>query len=460
MLWGGRFESGPDAAIAAFTNSLPFDQRMAVQDVRGSIAHARMLGHQGIISGDEAAQIEAGLRAILHSLTEGEYSRQRLTGAEDIHSWVEARLRENLGPVAGKLHTARSRNDQVATDTRLYLRETGDGFDAQLREMQQALVDHAGEHLETILPGTTHMQHAQPVVLAHHLLAYFWMIQRDRERLQDWRKRVNILPLGAGALAGSPYPVNRAFVANELGFDGVGENSLDNVSDRDFVIELAAVLAVVAVHLSRLAEEICLWNTREFGFIELDDSVATGSSIMPQKKNPDVAELVRGKTGRVFGHLQSVLVTMKGLPLAFNSDMQEDKEAIFDSLDTVSGCVGAMTLMLRKCRFRPDRMLRATEGDFSTATDIADFLAIRGIPFRDAHEVVGHIVKTCEEQGRTLESLSAADLKAFHPEFEHAPADITSVAASVRARKSPGGTAPDEVRRQLTRAEEILQAES
>jgi len=448
-LWGGRFDKEPNAAIAAFTHSLPFDQRMAAEDVRGSIAHCRMLGRTGILSADEATQIEAGLREILEEVQHGE----RLDGAEDIHSWVESRLREKVGPVAGKLHTARSRNDQVATDTRLYLRETAEGLDAQLGEMQRALLDHAGEHLETVLPGYTHMQHAQPVVLAHHLLAYFWMLQRDRGRLADWRVRANVLPLGAGALAGSPYPVDRDFVAAELGFDRVGENSLDSVSDRDFVVELASALALVAVHLSRLAEEVALWNTREFSFIELDDSIATGSSIMPQKKNPDVAELVRGKSGRVFGNLQSLLVTMKGLPLAYNSDMQEDKERIFDSLDTVGGCLGAMTVLLRSCRFRTDRMRAATSGDFSTATDLADFLAQRGVPFREAHDVVGRIVKRCEGESRDLESLTAADLEAYHPEFAAASADITSVDASVRSRKSAGGAAPEQVRLQLQAAE-------
>ncbi len=455
-LWGGRFEKGPDEAIAAFTNSLPFDQRMAEQDIRGSIAHCRMLGHAGIVPADEAAQIQAGLGQVLEDVRAMAAAGERLTGAEDIHSWVESRLREKIGPVAGKLHTARSRNDQVATDTRLYLREAAEGLDAQLRALQSALLEHARVHTETVLPGLTHMQHAQPVVLAHHLLAYFWMLQRDRGRLADWRRRANVLPLGAGALAGSPYPVDRAFVARELGFDGVGENSLDNVSDRDFVVELNAALALVAVHLSRLAEEVALWNTREFGFIELDDTVATGSSIMPQKKNPDVAELVRGKSGRVFGNLQALLAMMKGLPLAYNSDMQEDKERVFDSLDTVAGCLGAMTQLFRSCRFRTDRMLAATRGDFSTATDLADYLAQRGVPFREAHEVVGRVVRHCEEQDTVLEALSAADLAAFHPLFAEAPADVTSVEASARARRSPGGTAPGEVRKQLEQAEAAL----
>lgn len=454
-LWGGRFSQGPNEAIAAFTNSLPFDQRMARQDVRGSIAHCRMLSHTGIVPNEDAQQIEAGLREILAEL-EGDALPRPLTGAEDIHSWVESRLREKIGPVAGKLHTARSRNDQVATDTRLYLRETVEELDEQLVTFQQALLTHAETGTETLLPGYTHLQHAQPVVLAHHLLAYFWMISRDRDRLTDWRRRANVLPLGAGALAGSPYPVDRAFVARELGFDGVGENSLDNVSDRDFVIELASALALIAVHLSRFSEEIVLWSTREFGFLELDDSIATGSSIMPQKKNPDVAELARGKTGRVIGNLQSLLVTMKGLPLAYNSDMQEDKERIFDSLDTVSGCLGALTLLLNVSRFRPERMRNATRGDFSTATDLADYLAQQGVPFREAHEVVGSIVRWCEERERDLESLTTVELTPFHTLFATAPADIASVEASVRARRSPGGTAPEEVRRQLAHAQQSL----
>ena len=453
-LWGGRFSSGPDAAMEAFTASLPFDQRMAEHDVRGSIAHCRMLGHTGILSVDEATLIESGLQAILTELP----TLGKLEGAEDIHSWVESRLYDKIGAVAGKLHTARSRNDQVATDTRLYLREAVDDLDEQVRAFQQVLLDHAKTHTETVLPGMTHMQHAQPVVLAHHLLAYFWMLQRDRGRLADWRKRANVLPLGAGALAGSPYPVDREFVAKELGFEGVGENSMDNVADRDFVIELNAALALISVHLSRLAEEIALWATREFGFLELDDSIATGSSIMPQKKNPDLAELVRGKSGRVFGNLQALLTTMKGLPLAYNSDMQEDKERIFDSLDTVTGCLGALNLLLTRSRFRPERMRAATAGDFSTATDLADYLAQNGIPFREAHEVVGRIVLSCEQNSRTLESLSAEELTPFHALFAQAPADITSVESSVRARSSPGGTAPDEVRQQLAKAEAALVA--
>ena len=451
-LWGGRFDKEPNAAIAAFTHSLPFDQRMAEQDIRGSIAHARMLGHSGIIPAADSAEIVAGLEAILEELP----GLGVLTGAEDIHSWMEARLRSKIGPVAGKLHTARSRNDQVATDTRMYLRAAADGISEQLRSLQTLLTEQAGEHLSTILPGYTHMQHAQPVLLAHHLLAYFWMFQRDRERIADWRRRANVLPLGAGALAGSPYPIDRDFVARELGFDAVGQNSLDNVSDRDFVIELAAALSLISVHISRMCEEMVLWATREFAFITLDDSVATGSSIMPQKKNPDVAELIRGKSGRVFGNLMSLLTTMKGLPLAYNSDMQEDKEQIFDSIDTISGALGALQLMLRHTSYRGERMRAATAGDFSTATDLADFLSQNGLPFREAHDVVGRIVRWCEEQQRTMEELAASDLTPFHELFAAAPGDLTSVDASVRARQTAGGTAPTVVLEQLNKAKSLL----
>ena len=456
-LWSGRFAGSLDPAIRSFTASLELDKRIASHDVRGSIAHAKMLGRQGIITEADAKTLVSAHDQIAVQLTAGTFPWP--ADAEDVHSAVERVLTERVGPVGGKLHTARSRNDQVATDARLYLREVAEEIDARLAEVQRALAHHAGENVETVLPGLTHMQHAQPVVLAHHLLAYFWMFQRDRSRLADWRKRVNVLPLGAGALAGSPYPIDREFVARELGFDSVGENSMDNVADRDFVIELAAVLALVAVHLSRLGEEIALWNAREYSFIALDDSIATGSSIMPQKKNPDVAELVRGKSGRVFGNLQSLLVTMKGLPLAYNSDMQEDKERIFDSVDTTLACLTAMGILLRSCRFRTDRMRAATAGDFSTATDLADFLAQRGVPFRDAHEVVGRIVRWCEQENRVLESLSNQELIPFHAQFAQAPADVTSVDASVRARRSPGGTAPVEVRKQLAKAEELLRAQ-
>jgi argininosuccinate lyase len=449
-LWGGRFTKAADETIEAFTASLPFDRRMALHDVRGSIAHVRMLGGCGIIPADDATRIEHGLREILSELESGVLEPM---GAEDIHSFVEQVLTARIGPVAGRLHTARSRNDQVATDTRLYLKEVAAELQARVRHLQRALVRHAEAHTHTVLPGLTHMQHAQPVVLAHHLLAYFWMLERDRSRLDDWARRADVLPLGAGALAGTPFPIDREAVARELGFARVSENSLDSVSDRDFVLELAAALSILMV---RLAEEIVLWNTREFGFVELDDSVATGSSIMPQKKNPDVAELVRGKTGRVCGNLSGLLMVMKGLPLAYNSDMQEDKEQLFDSIDTAAGCLTAMTRLLETAVFRPGRMAAATRGDFSTATDLADYLVRQGLPFREAHGIIGRIVRWCEENGKSLEELDAAALRRFSDRFEPGSERLVLVEGSVEARRSPGGTSPEQVQRQLAQANNLL----
>jgi len=454
-LWGARFNKGADETIEAFTASLRFDQRMARHDVRGSIAHVRMLGRGEIIPAADAARIEQGLREILAELEAGSLEP---SGAEDIHSFVEQELTARIGPVAGRLHTARSRNDQVATDTRLYLKEAAADLRARIRGLQRALVSHAESHTRTVMPGMTHMQHAQPVVLAHHLLAYFWMLKRDLDRLSDWERRADVLPLGAGALAGTPFPIDRDAVARELGFARVGENSLDSVSDRDFVLELAAALSLLMVHLSRLAEEIVLWNSREFQFIDLDDSVATGSSIMPQKKNPDVAELVRGKTGRVCGNLSGLLMVMKGLPLAYNSDMQEDKEQLFDSIDTVLGCLSAMTVLLQTATFRPARMEAATHGDFSTATDLADYLVRRGLPFREAHGVVGRIVRWCEENGKTLEDLDAAALHGFSEQFQPGAEELVKVSGSVAARDSAGGTSPEQVERQLAQAKNLLES--
>lgn len=454
-LWGGRFSKAADETIEAFTASLPFDQRMARHDVRGSIAHARMLGRCEIIPAADAAQIEQGLREILAELEAGTLEP---SGAEDIHSFIEQQLTGRIGPVAGRLHTARSRNDQVATDTRLYLKEAAAELRGRIGALQRVLVAHAEAHTRTVMPGMTHMQHAQPVVLAHHLLAYFWMLERDLGRLSDWERRADVLPLGAGALAGTPFPIDRESVAQELGFAHVGENSLDNVSDRDFVLELAAALSLLMIHLSRLAEEVVLWNSREFRFIELDDSVATGSSIMPQKKNPDVAELVRGKTGRVCGNLAGLLMVMKGLPLAYNSDMQEDKEQLFDSLDTVLGCLAAMTRLLQTATFRPERMEAATRGDFSTATDLADYLVRQGVPFREAHGIVGRIVRWCEGNGKTLEDLDAAALRGFSERFEPGSEELVKVSGSVAARDSAGGTSPEQVERQLARAKNLLES--
>ncbi len=457
-LWGGRFSASTDELVERLNNSLVFDQRLWRDDIAGSIAHATMLGETGIIPSDDARAIVAGLKAIEAGLESGELSFD--PSQEDIHSAVEALLRDKIGPVAGKLHTARSRNDQVATDTRLYLREAITQIDQLLVSFQQTLIALAERELarSTILPGYTHLQHAQPVLLSHHLLAYVWMFQRDRERLADCRKRVNVLPLGAGALAGTSFPIDRERVADLLGFEGICENSMDAVCDRDFVIEFLSVASIMMIHCSRLAEEIILWNTPEFGFITLDDSVTTGSSIMPQKKNPDVAELARGKSGRVFGNLIAVLTVMKGLPLAYNKDMQEDKEPLFDTADTLLVLLPAFDKTLATAKFNSDRMAASLRGDFSTATDLADFLVRKGMPFRDAHEVVGRIVRHCEENDIGLEELDGKSLHDLAPEFGEDAADIASIASSVSGRRARGGTAPAAVQEQLARAKEILGA--
>ena len=452
-LWGGRFDGPTDTLIEQLNNSLAFDARLWRQDIAGSIAHVTMLGETGILTAEEAAQIAAGLHTLQKDLETGKANLP--PDAEDVHTAVEGLLRERIGPLAGKLHTARSRNDQVATDVRLYLREQCDVIDALLSAFQKTLLDLAEREAETILPGYTHLQHAQPVLLSHHLLAYFWMFDRDRERLHDTRGRVNRLPLGAGALAGTGFPINRQRTAELLGFDSVVENSLDAVSDRDFIVEFLAAASLMMVHLSRMAEEIILWNSQEFRFVLLDDRVTTGSSIMPQKKNPDVAELARGKAGRVFGDLFSVLTLLKGLPLAYNKDMQEDKEPLFDAIDTLNLVLPAMQKTVATAQFRRERMREATQGDFSTATDLADYLARQGMPFREAHEVVGRVVRHCVERGIGLEDLDGAALAAFSPLLAAdtaAALRVLTVAATVAARTSEGGTAPNAVRRQWERA--------
>ena len=454
-LWGGHYDEPTDALIERLNNSLRFDARLWRHDIQGSIAHAAMLGTVGIIPLAEADQLVSGLTALEADLAAG--SVELPADAEDVHTAVEGLLRDRLGPVAGKLHTARSRNDQVATDIRLYLREVCERADQELAALQQALLDHAAAGIDTVLPGFTHLQHAQPVVLAHHLLAYFWMLDRDRERLADTRGRVNRLPLGAGALAGTGFPIDREQVASALGFDSVIPNSLDAVSDRDFAIEFLGFAAITMMHLSRLAEEIILWNTPEFGWITLHDSVTTGSSIMPQKKNPDVAELARGKTGRVYGDLISLLTLMKGLPLAYNKDMQEDKEPLFDAIDTLFLVVPAMRKTLATAKFRADRMLAATRGDFSTATDLADYLVRQGLPFRDAHDIVGKVVQHCTEHKIGLEDLDAAALSGFSPLLQQnteAALAVLTVQSCVAARTSQGGTAPSAVRKQMQLAQE------
>ncbi|MDG2990821.1 argininosuccinate lyase [Candidatus Synechococcus calcipolaris G9] len=453
--WSQRFESALHPAIARFNASIGFDIRLIEYDLTGSQAHARMLGKTGIIPAAEAEQLVAGLEQIRQEYRRGEF--QPGIDAEDVHFAVERRLTELIGDVGKKLHTGRSRNDQVGTDTRLYLREQVRLIQDQLRQWQRTLLDLAEPHIETLIPGYTHLQRAQPLSLAHHLLAYVEMAQRDWQRLDQLYERVNVSPLGSGALAGTTFPIDRHYSAELLNFGGVYRNSLDGVSDRDFAIEFLCAASLIMVHLSRLAEEVILWASEEFAFVKLTDSCATGSSIMPQKKNPDVPELVRGKTGRVFGHLQGMLVLMKGLPLAYNKDLQEDKEALFDGVDTVSACLEAMTILMAEgLTFRGDRLAVAVESDFANATDVADYLAGKGIPFREAYNLVGQVVKTCLAQGKILKELSLEEWQALHPKFD---ADIYAAIAPrqvVAARNSFGGTGFEQVRQAIAVARQAI----
>lgn len=414
-----------------------------------------MLGHTGIISTEEGEILVAGLEQVRQEHRSGNFAPG--IDAEDIHFAVERRLTELVGDVGKKLHTARSRNDQVGTDTRLYLRDQIQQIQHQIREFQSVLLTLAEQHIETLIPGYTHLQRAQPLSLAHHLLAYFEMSQRDWQRLSEIYHRVNISPLGSGALAGTTFPIDRHYTAELLNFEGVYANSLDGVSDRDFAIEFTCAASLILVHLSRLSEEVILWSSQEFNFVTLTDSCATGSSIMPQKKNPDVPELVRGKTGRVFGHLQALLVLMKGLPLAYNKDLQEDKEALFDAVTTVKACLEAMSVLMREgLTFNPDRLQQAVNEDFSNATDVADYLAAKGVPFREAYNLVGKVVKTSLAQGKLLKDLTLEEWKALHPQFE---ADIYAAIAPqqvVAARNSYGGTGFEQVRRAIATAKTRL----
>lgn len=458
-LWGGRFEGRTDALIERLNNSLAFDRRLWRHDILGSIAHAAMLGRQGILTSEEAGQIVEGLKRLEQDLASGVV--QLPDEAEDVHTAVEGLLRDRIGPVAGKLHTARSRNDQVATDIRLYLRDACGEIDTELNAFQETLLTLSDREMKTILPGYTHLQHAQPVLLAHHLLAYLWMLDRDRERLTDGLKRINRSPLGAAALAGTGFPIDRRRTAQDLGFDDILHNSMDAVSDRDFIAEFLATAGIIMMHLSRLAEEIVLWNSPEFGFVTLDDSVTTGSSIMPQKKNPDVAELVRGKTGRVYGDLISVLTTLKGLPLAYNKDLQEDKEPLFDAIDTLLLVLPALRRTLDTARFRSERMRQATQGDFSTATDLADSLVRLGVSFRDAHEITGGLVRRCIENGIVLEDLDVETLKQWLPALAGASESAVSALTvdwSVASRRSEGGVAEEAVRTQWIAAQQAVQS--
>ncbi len=453
--WSQRFESALHPAIARFNASIGFDMQLIEYDLTGSQAHAKMLAHTGIISGDEGEQLVTGLEQIRQEYRAGQFTPG--IEAEDVHFAVERRLTELVGDVGKKLHTARSRNDQVGTDTRLYLRSQIQLIRERLREFQTVLLTLAEQNVETLIPGYTHLQRAQPLSLAHHLLAYFEMAERDWQRLGEIYQRVNVSPLGSGALAGTTFPIDRHYTAELLNFGGVYANSLDGVSDRDFAIEFLCASSLIMVHLSRLSEEVILWASEEFRFITLKDSCSTGSSIMPQKKNPDVPELVRGKTGRVFGHLQGLLVLMKGLPLAYNKDLQEDKEALFDAVVTVQSCLEAMTILLHEgMEFRRDRLLEAVSEDFSNATDVADYLATKGVPFREAYNLVGKVVKTSLAQGKLLKDLTLEEWQALHPQFE---ADIYAAIAPrqvVAARNSYGGTGFDQVRQALKSAQERI----
>ena len=448
--WSGRFAGGANPTAEAFTSSLRFDRRLWPWDLTGSEAWARALGRAGLLTAAEERAILDGLGAVRAELESGRFPfRQEL---EDIHMNVERRLTEIAGPVGGKLHTGRSRNDQIALDERLYLRDIVDLADAGVREAQVALIERAEQHVDAAMPGYTHLQRAQPVLLAHHLLAYVVMLQRDRGRLADARGRTNILPLGAAALAGAAFPIDREALARDLGCAAPTANSLDAVSDRDHVLEFLSAAAILGMHLSRLAADLTLWATSEFGFVEFDDAFATGSSIMPQKKNPDVAEIIRGKSGRLYGNLVALLTTMKGLPLTYNSDMQEDKEPLFDTVDTLEAILGVVPPMLRTLTFRVDRMRAAAGAHYSTATDLADYLVRKGLPFREAHEAVGRTVRHAIERGQELGALPLEELRRFSPLIGDDVHRVLTVDASLQARAVIGGTAPGVVKRALADA--------
>jgi argininosuccinate lyase len=452
--WGGRFTEGTNELVEEYTASISYDWRLYPYDIAGSIAHAAMLGKTGIISRREMKRIVVGLKAVLKEIADGRLEfRLEL---EDIHMNIEHRLIRKIGPLGGKLHTARSRNDQVALDVRMYLRDEILRIRHRLQELQRTIIALAEREQDTVMPGYTHLQRAQPVLFGHHLLAYVEMFERDRARLADCYKRVNVLPLGAGALAGTVLPIDRKFVARLLGFSSVAENSMDAVSDRDFAIEFVAACSQIMVHISRMAEELVLWSSAEFGFITIADSFTTGSSIMPQKKNPDVAELARGKTGRVFGSLMALLTLMKGLPLAYNRDMQEDKEPLFDTADTVGQTLGVMNAMLQGITVHRDTMHRAAEDGFITATDLADYLVRKGMPFRQAHEVVGRAVLLALQQHCGLKDLPLSDYRKLSPLIGKDVYRALSVESSVGRRTSAGGTSPVNLRKRLATLKKLV----
>jgi len=453
-LWGGRFSQEADPSFATFNNSFTFDRRLFAVDIRASVAHCNGLATAGVISREEADKINAGLQNVLDHERDSAYFEQM--NSEDVHSFVEARLVEIVGDAGRKLHTGRSRNDQVATDLRLWLRDAIDQLSERVRSTQAALLDFAEANSDAVLPGYTHLQRAQPILFAHWCLSYFEMLARDRERLSETRRRVNVLPLGSAALAGASFPIDREAVARELGFESISRNSVDAVSDRDFCVEFVNACALVMVHLSRLAEEVILYSTSEFGFFELSDAVASGSSLMPQKKNPDSMELVRGKAGRVFGHTVSLLTMLKGLPLAYNKDMQEDKEAVFDSFDTTTACLEVSALVLRNVQLNVDRMRAAASKGMMNATELADYLVRKGVPFRNAHETVGKIVVRAIEKEMELGDLSLAELRSFSDEIESDVFESLTLEQTLGSKSLAGGTAPERVAEALKTARELL----
>ena len=453
-LWGGRFTGAADPSFAKFNSSFSFDQRLFEADIRGSIAHCNGLRSTGVLTAEEAEQIVTGLQSILEEATaRSDYFDEQ---AEDVHSFVEARLVEKIGEPGRKLHTGRSRNDQVATDLRLWLRDAIDHLSARLKQTQAAILDLAEKESDTVLPGYTHMQRAQPILFAHWCLAYFEMVARDRKRFAEVRKRVNILPLGSAAIAGTSFPIDREAVARELGFDGITRNSMDAVSDRDFCVEFTAACSLIMVHLSRLAEEIILYATAEFGFFELSDAVATGSSLMPQKKNPDSMELVRGKAGRVFGDLTAMLTTLKGLPLAYNNDMQEDKEALFDAFDATAGSLEVSTIVLQNISLNRERMRSAALQGMMNATELADYLVRKGMPFREAHETVGKAVLKAIENGVELGELTLDDLRVLSNKIESDVFESLALKQTLASKSQVGGTAPARVAEALASARKLL----
>ncbi len=452
--WGGRFTEPTDAFVEAFTASVTFDKRLYAHDIRGSIAHAQMLAHVAVLTMAESETIVEGLGAIKEEIEQGKFDWS--IALEDVHMNIEARLIERIGDVGKKLHTGRSRNDQVATDIRLYLRDELNEILSELKRLQTALVDLANQEADTIMPGFTHLQTAQPVTFGHHLLAWFEMLKRDAGRLSDCAKRINVLPLGAAALAGTSYPIDRKYTAMLLGFDEVSENSLDAVSDRDFAIEFVSAAALTMTHMSRFSEELILWASAQFNFVELGDSFCTGSSIMPQKKNPDVPELVRGKTGRINGNLISLLTLMKGQPLAYNKDNQEDKEPLFDTVDNLKASLRVYADMIPAITAKHDNMRAAAASGFSTATDLADYLVRQGVPFRDAHEVVGKAVRLGVDSNRDLSEMSLEELQSFSEHIDKDVFDVLTLEGSVAARDHLGGTAPKQVRAAVKRARKWL----